>query len=34
VREIIEMPEAMQRAIRSVKVRTVKDSGDGTASSG
>ena len=25
------MPEAMQRAIRSIKVRTVKDSGDGTA---
>ena len=24
------MPEAMQRAIRSIKVRTVKDSGDGT----
>jgi len=24
------MPEAMQRCIKSIKVRTVKDSGDGT----
>lgn len=30
VRELLAMPEAMQRAIRSIKVRTVKDSGDGT----
>ena len=30
VREPPAMPEAMQRAIRSIKVRTVKDSGDGT----
>ena len=30
VRELRAMPEAMQRAIRSIKVRTVKDSGDGT----
>jgi hypothetical protein len=30
LRELRAMPEAMQRAIRSVKVRTVKDSSDGT----
>jgi hypothetical protein len=30
VRELRAMPEAMQRAIRSIKVRTVRDSGDGT----
>ena len=30
VRELQAMPEAMQRAIRSVKVRTVRDAGDGT----
>jgi hypothetical protein len=31
VRELQAMPEAMQRAIRSIKVRTGRDAGDGTA---
>jgi hypothetical protein len=31
VREIVEMPESVQRCIKSIKVRTAKDSGDGTA---
>ncbi len=30
VRELQAMPEAMQRAIRSIKVRTVKDTVAGT----
>jgi hypothetical protein len=30
ISELRAMPEAMQRCIKSIKVRTVKDSGDGT----